>query len=206
MKIAFIGDIHGYLPALESALEICHDENIDVIVGLGDYIDGFDANDACVELARSHFDHAVSGNHDELHAGDLAPGNRDWLCGLPTELTLNGWLVTHSSPRADRQGEYVNSSIMAWNCFDDFDFQRCVVGHAHYGQLYQFNSKKSVDCDEIELTAAGIKLMPDQRYLLANPSLAYNRDFDRRPAFCILDNATSCLRVIVLEMPPLFEH
>ncbi len=206
MKTAFIGDIHGYLPALESALEICHDQQINAIVGLGDYIDGFDANDACVELARQHFDVFVSGNHDELHAGDLTKGNRDWIRSLPTELMVDSWLVTHSSPRAKRQGEYVNSSIMAWNCFDDCDFQRCVVGHAHYGQLYKFNPDRSADCDEIELTTEGIELESGVRYLLANPSLAYNRDFDRRPAFCIHDDVQASVRVVVLDVPPLFEH
>ena len=47
-KVAFIGDIHGYLPALELALEWCQKENVDSIVGLGDFVDGYDATtDVC---------------------------------------------------------------------------------------------------------------------------------------------------------------
>ena len=64
-KIAFIGDIHGYAPALKLALEWCRKENVDSIVGLGDFVDGYNANDKCVQLIQENFAACVRGNHDE---------------------------------------------------------------------------------------------------------------------------------------------
>jgi len=61
-KIAFIGDIHGYAPALKLALEWCRKENVDSIVGLGDFVDGYNANDKCVQLIQENFAACVRGN------------------------------------------------------------------------------------------------------------------------------------------------
>ena len=74
-KVAFIGDIHGYLPALELALEWCKKESVDSIVGLGDFVDGYDANDKCVQLVKENFTAYVRGNHDEDHDQRLPARN-----------------------------------------------------------------------------------------------------------------------------------
>ncbi|MDF1660259.1 MAG: metallophosphoesterase family protein [Planctomycetota bacterium] len=205
MKIAFIGDIHGYAPALREALAICEEEGVNRVVGLGDYIDGYDGNEECVALVRGSFVKAVWGNHDENHGGELSPEAADWLKHLPGTLQYDDWLVTHSSPREKRQGEFIRSPIEAWSCFDDCGFQRCVVGHAHRPMLYRFAKGRVADCDALDATGDGQILDRDSRYLFVNPSLAYNRRGNPSPGFSIFDNETQRLRIIYLNRAPIID-
>lgn len=205
VKIAFIGDIHGYAPALEEALEMCRGEGVESIVGLGDYIDGYDRNEDCVALVRKHFGAAVWGNHDENHGSELSFRAEEWLGQLPQSLEWEGWLVTHSSPRKHRQGEYIRSPIEAWSCFDDCAFQRCVVGHAHRPKLYRFEEGRVADCEALDANGEGQVLDLESRYIFVNPSLAYNRSGDPRPGFSIFDSDTQRLRIIYLNRPPIID-
>jgi len=199
-KIAFIGDIHGYAPALELALEWCGKENVDLIVGLGDFIDGYDANDKCVQLVKENFAACVRGNHDEDHDQQLLPANQQWLSALPKSIDFADWLVTHSSPRY-RPDEYIKSSTDAWNCFDDCQFKLCVVGHSHHPMLYRYSAENKFDSEALDATGQGQVLDDSHRYLLVNPSLAYNRSGRQNPGFSVYDAATRRLRFIYLDLP-----
>lgn len=199
-KTAFIGDIHGYAPALEMALEFCRTENVDAIVGLGDFVDGHDADQQCVDLVRENFAACVRGNHDEYQAIELQRTSQQWLKGLPESIEYEGWLVTHSSPR-DRPDEYIRSSIEAWNCFDDCEFDRCVVGHAHQPMLYRYTDAGGFDCEALDATGNGQILDDSSRYLLVNPSLAYNRSGPQQPGFSVFESETRRLRIIYLDLP-----
>jgi len=200
-KTAFIGDIHGYAPALKMALQWCRTQNVDSIVGLGDFVDGYDADEECVDLVREHFATSVRGNHDEDHARELLPQSAKWLSELPESLEFAGWLVTHSSPRANQADEYIRSSIDAWNCFDDCKFNRCVVGHSHQPILYRFSEAKGFDSEALDATGDGQVLEDQFRYLLVNPSLAYNRSGQQNPGFSIFENDTQRLRFVYLDLP-----
>lgn len=204
-RIAFIGDVHGYAPALQEALDICREEGVTEIYGLGDFIDGYDEGDKTVKLVRETFTHSVWGNHDENHSSELKPENDHWLKQRPQSLTMHGWLITHSSPRPHRQGEKIKSAIDAWSCFDDCDFQRCVVGHAHRPRLYRYAEDRVADCDVIEIGEHEYSLNPEKRYLLVNPSLAYNRSGNPCPGFSIFDNESQTLRVIYLKRDPIID-
>jgi len=193
-KVAFIGDIHGYLPALELALEWCKKENVDSIVGLGDFVDGYDANDKCVQLAY------VRGNHDEDHDQQLLPVHQPWLSKLPEAIDFDDWLVTHSSPRC-RPDEYIKSSVDAWNCFDDCQFKRCVVGHSHRPMLYCYPTENQFDSEALDATGKGQILDDSRRYLLVNPSLGYNRSGQQNPGFSVYDATTSRVRFVYLDLP-----
>lgn len=200
-KTAFIGDIHGYAPALESALKWCRKENVDAIVGLGDFVDGFDADEECLNLVKEHFSVCVRGNHDEDHATELLPQSAQWLNELPESIEFEGWLVTHSSPRVDRADEYIRSSVDAWNCFDDCKFNRCVVGHTHQPMLYRFSDSMDFDSESLDATGDGQTLEDGSRYLLVNPSLAYNRTGQQNPGFSVFDGETQHLKIVYLDLP-----
>ena len=200
-KTAFIGDIHGYAPALKMALLRCQEENVRNIIGLGDYIDGYDADETCVALVKEHFSACVRGNHDEDHGRELLPESYRWLGSLPESIETNGWLVTHCSPREHRAGEYIRSSIEAWNCFDDCQFDRCVVGHTHQPMLYRYSATTKSDSEALDATEEGQILVEGSRYLLVNPSLAYNRTGQQNPGFSIYESDTQRLRIVYLELP-----
>lgn len=204
-RIAFIGDVHGYAPALQEALDICREEGVTEIYGLGDYIDGYDEGDETVGWVRETFTQSVWGNHDENHSSELKAANELWLQQLPQSLDAHGWFLTHSTPRSHRQGESIKSAIDAWSCFDDCDFQRCVVGHAHRPRLYRYVPGLVVDCEVIEIAEQNHILSPDHRYLLVNPSLAYNRSGNPRPGFSVYDNESHLLRVIYLNLDPIID-
>lgn len=200
-RIAFIGDIHGYAPALEAAIELCRLENVHTIVGLGDYVDGYDADERCVDLVKRNFSVCVRGNHDEDHGQKLNERSQDWLAELPEKAVLENWFVTHSSPRPFRPDEYIRSSVEAWNCFDECEFDRCVVGHAHRPMLYRLSDKIHFDSEPLDATGDGQILNRQDRYLLANPSLAYNRSGQQNPGFSIYDQKTQRLRIVYLDLP-----
>lgn len=200
-KTAFIGDIHGYAPALEMAIKQCREENVDAIVGLGDFIDGYDADEKCIDLVREHFAACVRGNHDEDHGSELRSESDEWLRGLPESIEHQGWLVTHSSPRKDRTDEYIRSTFDAWNCFDDCNFNRCVVGHTHQPMLYRFSGADELDSEAIDATEEGHTLEEGYRYLLVNPSLAYNRSGQQNPGFSIFESDTQRLKIVYLDLP-----
>jgi predicted phosphodiesterase len=202
-KIAFVGDIHGYAPALLKALEICQQEGVQSIVGLGDYIDGWDENEKCISLIQEHFHSFVSGNHDVAHDHDLNGEQRAWLKELPERIECFQWLVIHDSPRTE---EKIKSAVDAWGCFDDCDFQRCVVGHSHRPMLYRYNPDLVTDCDELDAVGEGVIIEPDRRYLLANPSLAYNMRYEQRPGFAIFDSESHRLRITYVDLPPIIEY
>ena len=200
-KTAFIGDVHGYAPALEMAIEWCRSERVDAIVGLGDFVDGYDADEKCVQLIKEHFAACVRGNHDEHRRHELHPKSAQWLSGLPETIEFRDWLITHSSPRSNRADEYIRSSIDAWNCFDDSKFDRCVVGHTHQPMLYRYSSEKALDSDSLNARGEGQILDRGHRYLLVNPSLAYNRSGPQQPGFSVFDSATQCLKIVYLDLP-----
>ena len=200
-KIAFIGDVHGYAPALEMAIQWCRRENVDTIIGLGDFVDGYDADEKCVDLIQQHFAACVRGNHDEDHANKLSLESEQWLSSLPESVEHEGWLINHSSPRSNRADEYIRSSIDAWNCFDDCDFKRCVVGHAHQAMLYRFSNAKGFDSEALDATGEGQVLDEHSRYLLVNPSLAYNRSGQQNPGFSIFESDTQRVRIVYLDLP-----
>ena len=200
-KIAFIGDVHGYAPALKKALDWCESSSIDQIVGLGDYVDGYDADEECVELVKQNFHICVQGNHDEDHSVFMHEDSGKWLQALPTKFELDDWLVTHSTPRQKFWGEYIRNSIEAWNCFDDCNFHRCIVGHAHQPMLYRYDSEKSLDSVALEFTNHVQSLDPNHRYLMVNPSLAYNRTGQQNPGFSVFDSESRQLQIVYLDMP-----
>lgn len=183
------------------ALEWCRTNEVNTIIGLGDFVDGYDADEECVDLVREHFAASVRGNHDEDHGRELLPESAAWLSGLPKSIEFGGWLATHSSPRFDRPVEYVESSVDAWNCFDDCSFGRCVVGHSHVPMLYRFSDANALDSEALDATGDGQTLEDGCRYLLVNPSLSYNRSGQQNPGFSIFESETQRLKIVYLDLP-----
>lgn len=131
MLIGFISDIHGNLPALESALADLESRGATKIVGAGDYVGyGPSPNEVC-DLLQQHNIQCISGNYDHKvlaaietngsavsklqkkkreivleTARDLGKSARRFLMGLPSSLEFdlpNGKkaMVVHGSPMSD---------------------------------------------------------------------------------------------------------
>jgi predicted phosphodiesterase len=202
MRLAVIGDIHGYDAALDQALARIAGLGCERIVSVGDLIDGHPRNERVVTMVRAIPGLvAVRGNHDELPLDDVSAGNRAWLLALPERERLASWDVCHYSPRA--REEKINSVHRAWNAFDDGDFTDAVVGHAHIGTVYRYRLGMGAAAEELAGWNRDLPLEDGYRHIVVNPSLAYNRGRLTSPAFSVIDTSARTVRFVSLELPPI---
>jgi serine/threonine protein phosphatase 1 len=97
-RTLIIGDIHGNLPALEGALQLAqYNPQRDRLIGLGDYIDGWEQSFGVVEALIKYQEQSpftniyIKGNHDQ------------WFCEL-LEADLARW----------REESYIIKKYRAW--------------------------------------------------------------------------------------------
>lgn len=116
MKIGLISDIHCNLPGLERALDLLRE--CDEILCAGDLMYQYRFSNQVLALLRRREIHAIVGNHDKTilytrghplqTSASVDPQERDYLAGLPSNLTLSlgGTRVAmfHGSPWDEAQG------------------------------------------------------------------------------------------------------
>lgn len=124
MRIAFVSDIHGNLPALQAVVADVARRGVDVVANLGDSLSG-----PLLPLETARFLMAqdwlhLAGNHERqiLHPQQRTPSDvyafaqlgaaeLDWLASLPPQVRLNPEvLLCHGTPRSDH--EYFLESVM----------------------------------------------------------------------------------------------
>jgi predicted phosphodiesterase len=202
MRIAVIGDVHGYAPGLTEALRVIDELACEAIVCVGDIVDGHPENDRVVDLLRSRTDViSIRGNHDVIDLDDLRFDNRRWLLNLPVHAHLHGFDFYHFSPRL--KDEKINSAIKAWNAFDDADFSQAVVGHAHIRALFRYATGMGPAAEELRHGSHDYRLEAGYRHIVVNPSLSYNRDRPAIPAFTFLDTTAMVVRFVSLNIAPM---
>ena len=71
MKYGVLGDIHGNLTALETAIDYLERERVDVFLSMGDVV-GYGAAPAdCIRMLQEIDAVVVKGNHDAATAGQI---------------------------------------------------------------------------------------------------------------------------------------
>jgi predicted phosphodiesterase len=117
MRIAFVSDIHGNLPALEAVRAELQRDPVDAVVNLGDIVSGPLWPRETAERLMALAWPTIAGNHerqlltlprermgesDAFAAAALRPQQLDWLRALPPTLRLPGdvWCV-HGTPASD---------------------------------------------------------------------------------------------------------
>jgi predicted phosphodiesterase len=99
-RIAAIGDIHAEDELLEGAINFCR-EQVELIVSVGDIVDGSGDVNRCCALLRENKIPAVRGNHerwllknemrlfaDVHYPEDIEKDNLQWLRRLPSTLVF----------------------------------------------------------------------------------------------------------------------
>ena len=206
MRIAVISDIHSNLEALQKALEIIAQRNIDEIVCLGDTV-GYGANpNECLDLVRSKTPYILLGNHDEAaldpsiarsfnrHARDaaewtaleLTDANKEFLKTLPCEVTLHDIYFVHSSPFEPSEWHYIITAADAEKNFPKFSSRICFIGHSHEPFVY---------CDD----GWTEEVIPGKRYIINVGSIGQPRDHDPRLSFGIFDTGSGSYENIRAE-------
>ena len=121
-RIALISDVHGNLTALEAVLADIEDRGITRIFNLGDYVGKGPRGQAVVATCRRRCEVNLLGNWDDFlpdpdrafdddalrwWSAELAPGQGEWLRGLPFchDLTMSGRRIRlmHASARSVHQ-------------------------------------------------------------------------------------------------------
>lgn len=100
-RIGYVGDIHAEDQLLEIALQKLSQENVDIIVAVGDIVDGLGDIERTIALLRQYNVSSVRGNHDrwfltdtvrelpdahERHLVSTEAG--EWLAALPSMFEL----------------------------------------------------------------------------------------------------------------------
>jgi len=197
MRIAIISDIHANLDALESALRVIREKQVDEIVCLGDIV-GYGANpNECIDAIRSTTKHILLGNHDEaaIHLekteyfnpyariaaewthGVLTLEKQTFLSELPFELDLEGILFVHASPYEPEAWHYILSPADAQFNFPYFTQPLCFVGHSHVPAIFS---------DDIWTREVG----PGKKFIVNVGSVGQPRDNDWRLSFGLFDTET----------------
>lgn len=76
MKIAFLSDIHGNMPALQTCLKAVAEHGCDKIYCLGDTFGYFQDGQGCYEQLSRLGTEFLAGNHEAMLLGKLQIGNR----------------------------------------------------------------------------------------------------------------------------------
>lgn len=117
MKIAFVSDIHGNLPALQAVLAEIDRAGVDQIINCGDTLGGPLASASTAELLMQRQIAMIAGNHerqlltfppeklspgDACTASDITDVHRTWLASAPpTAWLANDVFVCHGTPNSD---------------------------------------------------------------------------------------------------------
>ncbi|MFA6455950.1 MAG: metallophosphoesterase family protein [Bacteroidota bacterium] len=190
MKYAIISDIHSNLEALQKALSIIDEKQVDEIVCLGDIV-GYGANpNECVDLVRARCSAVVLGNHDAAaldtsQAGDfnaiarkavywtaeqLTEVSRSFLSALPMVERKEQILLVHSSPDTPDAWDYIIDTDDASAAFRHFEEKICFIGHTHIPGIFSHNGRaKIVTADEQFIVNVGSVGQPRD----GNPKLAF---------------------------------
>jgi len=159
MRIGLIGDVHQEDLALAWALGLLSDEQVDLVVCVGDIADGFGDLDTCCELLESHGVITVKGNHDrwflaqqmrELPQASSAaaanPASREWLAQLPSSVSIETprgkALVCHGMGDDDMvgvkpydEGYALDSNLPLQRLLASDEHRIVIAGHTHQPML-----------------------------------------------------------------------
>lgn len=190
MKYAIISDIHSNLEALQKALSIIDEKQIDEIICLGDVV-GYGANpNECVDIVRSRCSAIVLGNHDAAAldtslahdfnaiarkavvwtSNALNDDSKQFLSSLPMVERKENILFVHSSPQSPEAWDYIIDSDDAFSAIRHFEEQICFIGHTHVPGIFSRGGRaKTVDRDEQYIVNVGSIGQPRD----GNPKLAF---------------------------------
>lgn len=203
MIYIFISDVHSNMEAFEAVVEEISPLAERKVAFVGDIVGyGPEPNEA-IELLRKVADFAIAGNHDwaaveltdityfNIYAQQavlwtrsvLKPGNASYLRSLKPMGKWEGFTLAHGSPREPEAWHYLFSVQDAEANFGFFDTQLCFVGHSHYPITFVQGQDGRVRSSR----ESTIKVLPGERYIINIGSVGQPRDGNPDAAFAIYD-------------------
>lgn len=205
MRFGIISDIHSNLEALQTALDVLEQENVEQIICLGDVI-GYGASPKeCLEILHERQIPTIRGNHERYVLGevnDAVKGDTmqviEWtreqagekllqfMENMPNKmLHESGFLITHGSPR--NKDEYLiklNSFITSLKFMEERhpEIKICFHGHTHVPSIWaRGHIVQNVHEDKF------VPLEKEKSYLINPGSVGQPRDKCPLSSFGILD-------------------
>ncbi len=220
MRIAFLGDIHGNLPALEAVGKVLEEKSPDLVFVVGDMV-GYGADGReCLEWVRDRADACCLGNHDAVVCGKLVPWGfrpetlapldrcrRDlpaddlaWLASLPlVEVHRDlGWTLVHGSLFSPGHFPYVFSPEEARTCFAKLETSFGCLGHTHVPGVF-YESSPGAPPQWTQVRRGGFPLPREGRILLNPGSVGQPRDGDPRASFALFDQLSRTIEILRVE-------
>jgi len=209
VRYAILGDVHGNLEALETALGSLADQSIDRFLQVGDIV-GYGADPgACIRILREIGAVIVAGNHDWAVVGKLdsscfnvyARAAVDWtrnvlaredllfLEALPlVEIVDDHITVVHATPDQPELFDYIMTEYDAHRAFESFTTPVCFIGHSHVPSILLWNGNlEQVLSDQVRVGR--------ERALINVGSIGQPRDDNPQLAVGVYDTDTGDYRL-----------
>ena len=216
MKYGILGDIHGNLSALETALAGFRDEGCDRILSVGDVVGYGAAPSECISLLRENDATVVMGNHDAACVGHLddqyfnpfareavawtraalSREELDWLAKLPYVATLEHCQVAHGTLHEPEAFHYMLEMYDALPSLDILERPVGFVGHTHIPLSvfrYADNEQFGYTTDDT------IDLRDTERAMINVGSVGQPRDENPKTAFAVYDSDARQARILRAE-------
>jgi|UniRef100_UPI00404975C2 predicted phosphodiesterase len=183
MRIAVISDIHGNLPALETALAAVEELKPDRLIVGGDVVDGAPDSAACWERVKQLQCPVLRGNHeryvfdfgteraDPIWATDqfaplhythrsLSNAQRNELAALPMvwrSTEAPGLLVVHASARSDADSVLPHTSLVNLDAmFVGVTEELIIRSHNHISSTRDWRGRRIVTTGAVGLPLDGL--------------------------------------------------
>jgi diadenosine tetraphosphatase ApaH/serine/threonine PP2A family protein phosphatase len=209
--IAFLGDIHSNLQALQACLADARSLGASRYVFLGDYVGYGGDPDAVLTIVQAMVSVgavAIKGNHDDM-AGDfdrdmnytaasaakwtrnqLSEEQRTFLDALPLTITEDDRLYVHGDATAPAKWRYVTDCATARDSLDASEARLIFCGHVHQPQIYGLGRDdkmtKFVPEEDSE-----IPLFAPRRWHVVVPSVGQPRDGNTLAGYALFDPVKS---------------
>ncbi len=208
MRLALISDIHSNVHALEQVLARLKQEQVDLILNLGDLV-GYNANpNECIEMLKHGPVLSLAGNHDlALLDVDLAqhfniiayqaiiwareqvrPECSEFIQTLPLTREGQGYVACHGTPTS--ADAYINYHFQGKKVLkmlhQGLGLRVCFFGHTHRRALWYKDIRGKVALRPI--TPGKMFLEPGWHYLINPGSVGQPRDGNPEAAYAIFDD------------------
>ena len=219
MKYAIISDIHANLEALTVAINYILSEGISTILCCGDIVGyGPDPSKCLVFLKRYDFQ-STYGNHDKAIITDsigvffneeavvalniqkslTTKKDLTYLQKLPYTISIDNFILTHSSLNRKNQYKYILNQILAKENLSLTNKQILFIGHSHKPGCYIFEKNICnyiTSKDDFE-----INIKDDSRYLINVGSVGQPRDGNPKISLAIYDQLLKKVKIVRLYYP-----
>ena len=208
MRYGIISDIHSNIEALNEALRILSDKNVNYIISLGDIVGYGPDPEECTDAIISKSIISVMGNHDfglnsldyenyfNTYAREAIRWTRDkvsertktFIKGLPLFITKDNFTMFHGNLSEKEPFFYIISESDAIVSFSNLKTPIGFFGHSHIPGIFSMGKDTNIKYGYGE-PGQKIVLKDNHKYLINPGSVGQPRDGLSKGSFIVFDDA-----------------